>query len=447
MIKNLLNKHQNGVNMIRNIIFCFIYLIFSLSNVFAAELIVKGDVLNLQQCIEIALRIHPNLSAATSTIRITDSKIGQARAGFYPQLTFQSSYQRIAPSPISIIGPTTIPITIDPYNQYSNTLSLSQTIFDFGKTYNQVQIQSLGKESSQADLQDISGQVILGVKQAYYGYLQAKMSRDVAVETVNQFQKHYEMAKAFFESGKTSKIDQTSAEVNLSNAKINLLKAENALRIGKITLTNAMGIMNAPEYEIRDDLAYRSYEVSLDEAMQNAYKNRPDLLSTLKKKEGLEKTIDLTKKGYLPVLAGNAAYGYTGDDLVMDKNWSVGITLTFPLFTGFSTKYQIDEVKANLDVLKANEDSLMQRVYLQVESAYLSLKEAAERISAGQMIVKQAEETVDLAKVRYSAGVGSSIEITDAMITLNNSKMTYITALSDYAVAQANLEKAMGVQK
>jgi outer membrane protein len=426
--------------MIRKILLGFICIIFLSNNVLAAELISKGDVLNLQQCIEIALKIHPNINAATSTIRITDSKIGQARAGYYPQLTFQSSYQRVGPSPTSIIN-------TDPYNQYSNTLYLSQTIFDFGKTYNQVQIQSLGKESSQADFQDISGQVILGVKQAYYGYLQAKMSRDVALETVNQFQQHYEIAKAFFETGKSSKIDVTSAEVNLSNAKINLLKAENALRIGKITLTNAMGIMNAPEYEIKDELAYRPYEVTLEAALQNAYKNRPDLLSTLKKKEALEKTIDLNKKGYLPVLSGDAAYGYTGNDFVMDKDqaWSVGVTLTFPLFTGLSTKYQVDEAKANLDVLKANEDLLMQKVYLQVETAYLSLKEAAERISAGEIIVKQAEETVELAKGRYSAGVGSSIEITDAMITLNNAKMTYITALSDYSVAQANLEKAMGV--
>ena len=428
--------------MIRKIILCFVCVTFWINTAQATELIAKGDVLTLQQCIEIALKNHPNINAATSNVRITDSKIGQARAGYYPQLTLQSGYQRIGPPLTSIINP-------DPYNQYSNTLSLSQTIFDFGKTYNQVQIQSLGKESSQADLQDVSGQVILGVKQSYYGYLQAKKSQDVAMETVNQFQQHYEIAKVFFETGKTSKIDVTSAEVNLSNAKINLLKAENARRIARITLTNAMGIMNAPEYEIKDDLDYRPCEVSMDEALQNAYKNRPDLLSTLKKKEGLEKTIYLSQKGYLPVLAGSAAYGYTGNEFLADKDkaWSVGVTLTFPLFTGLSTKYQIDEANANLDVLKANEDSLMQTVYLQVESAHLSLKEAAERISAGKIIVKQAEETLELAKGRYAAGVGSSIEITDAMITLNNAKMTYITALADYSVAQANLEKAMGVQK
>ena len=426
--------------MFKKILFGFIPILFISYNALAAELISKGDTLNLQQCIDIAIQKHPSINSSTSAVRASESKIGQARANYFPQVTFQSGYQRIGPSPSSALS-------IDPYNQYSNTLNVNQTIFDFGKTINQVQIQSLGAESARADLQDISGQIILGVKQAYYGYSQAKMSRGVALETVNQFQQHYEIAKAFFEAGKSSKIDVTSAEVNLSNAKINLLKAENSLRIARVTLNNAMGITNAPDYEIKEDLVYRTYEISLEEALQRAYKNRPDILSTTKKKEGLEKTIDLNKKGYLPVLSGNAAYGYIGNDLVMDKGWNVGVTLTFPLFTGFSTKYQIDEAKANLDVLKANEDSLLQKVSLEIESAYLLLKEAAERILAGKIVVKQAEETVELAKGRYAAGVGSSIEITDAMITLNNAKMTYITALSDYSVATANLEKAMGVQK
>ncbi len=426
--------------MFKKTFYVSIFLLFITQTVFAAELIAQGDVLNLERCIDIALQNHPSINAAASTVRANESRIGQARANYFPQVTFQSSYQRVGPASLSSLN-------VDPYNQYSNTLNLSQTLFDFGKTLNQIQIQSLGTESARADLQDVSGQVILGVKQAYYGYLQTKMSRNVALETVDQFQQHYEIARAFFETGKSSKIDVTSAEVNLSNAKINLLKAENALRIAKVTLNNAMGITNTPDYEIKDDLAYRPYNITLKQARQNAYDNRPDILSITKKKEALEKTITLNKKSYLPVLSGNAAYGYTGNDTTTDKSWNVGVILTFPLFTGLSTKYQIDEAKANLDVSKANEDSLLQKVSLEIESAYLSLKEAEERISAGKIVVKQAEETVELAKGRYSAGVGSSIEITDAMITLNNAKMTYITALSDYSVAQASLEKAMGVQK
>ena len=431
--------------MFKKTIFVSIFVLFIAHNVFAAELIASGDVLNLERCVAIALQNHPSINAATSTVRASESRSGQARANYFPQVTFQSGYSRVGPPSTSLVS--------DPYNNYSNTLNLNQTLFDFGKTLNQIQIQSLGTESARADLQDVSGQVVLGVKQAYYGYLQAKLSQEVALETVNQFQQHLEIAKAFFETGKISKIDVTSAEVNLSNAKINFLKTENALKIARVTLNNAMGISNNPDYEIKDDLAYRPYNITLEQARQNAYENRPDILSITKKKEALEKTITLNKKGYLPVLSGNAAYGYSGNDATTDKSWdkdkswNVGVVLTFPLFTGLSTKYQVDEAYANLDVLKANENSLLQKVSLEVESAYLSLKEAEERISAGEIVVKQAEETVELARGRYSAGVGSSIEITDAMITLNNAKMTYITALSDYSVAQANLEKAMGENK
>jgi len=82
-----------------------------------------------------------------------------------------------------------------------------------------------------------------------------------------------------------------------------------------------------------------------------------------------------------------------------------------------------------------------------VQSAYLNRKEAFERIEAGRIIVRQGEENLELARGRYATGVGSSIEITDAMIKLNNAKLTYISALSDFSVAQARLEKAIGVQK
>jgi len=276
------------------------------------------------------------------------------------------------------------------------------------------------------------------------------MSYDVAKDTVNQFQQHYESAKAFFEAGRSSKIDVTSAEVNLSNSRVNLLKANNALRLARVSLNNAMGTPDAPLYEIYTELSYEPYEVTTEKALQKAYNNRPDLLSITKKKEALDKTISLQQKGYYPVLAGSAAYGYTNDHMSVnaeDKYWNVGLTLAFPLFTGLSTKYAVEEARSNLEILKANEEFLKQKVHLEVESALLSLKEAEERISAGKLTVAQAEETLELAKGRYATGVGSSLEITDAMVTLNNAKMTYITALSDYTLARANLEKAMGVIK
>lgn len=418
--------------------FLILLFIFATQNLWAADSISKGDLLTLEQCITIALKNHPALSAAGSRIRASESVIGQVRAGFYPQITLHSGYSRVGPAPAAIRN--------DPYHYYANTLSLDQTLFDFGRTWTQVDIATLNKESVQADAADVKASVIFGVKEAFYSFLKAQKSEKVALETVTQFQQHYEKAAIFFETGKTSKIDVTSAEVNLSNAKINLIRASNALRIAKVNLNHAMGVNTPPDYNIRDDLSEDTAPVSLGSAVSEAYLRRPDMISLARKKESLEKTIDLSKKGYLPVLSGNAAYGFTGDELSAEtRNWSVGVSLTFPLFTGLSTKYVIDEARANLDIIKADEELLRQKIYLEVESAYLYVHEFSERINAAKMIVRQAEETLELAKGRYATGVGSSLEITDALITVNNAKMTYITALTDYFTSRANLDRATGV--
>jgi outer membrane protein len=425
--------------MHKKILLLVLLLIISSQTLQAAETIQKGDILTLQQCINTALKNHPAINAAAGTIRQSESKIGQARAGYYPQINIQSDYSRIGPAPTSLRS--------DPYNYYSNSLNLNQTLFDFGKTSSSVDIQILTKQSAEADFQNTAASLVLGVKEAYYSFLKAKMSEIVAKETVNQFQQHFDVAETFFETGKSSKIDVTSAEVNLSNARIQLISVQNALHIARVTLNKAMGLISAPEYDVEEQFYLEKISISFETALAQAYENRPDLLSTGLKKEALEKGIDLNKKGYLPVLSGNAAYGYAGDDTSMDKSWNVGVALAFPLFSGLSTKYAVDEARANLDVARANEESLRQSVYQEVQSAWLNRREAFERIEAGRIIVRQAEENVELAKGRYETGVGNSIEITDAMIKLNNAKMTYITALSDFSVAQARLEKAIGVKK
>jgi TolC family type I secretion outer membrane protein len=423
--------------MMKKILFhIFLLFLISSQNLWASDGIRQGDILTLRQCIDIALKNHPAIQAAAGTVRQSESKIGQARSGYFPQITFNSGYSRM--------GPTETSLRSDPYNNYSNTLNLNQTLFDFGKTYTKVRIQSLQKESSEADFKDTTISIILGVKQSYYSFLKAKMSVTVATETMKQFQQHYDVARAFFETGKSSKIDVTSAEVNLSNASIQLISAQNSMRIAFVKLNQAMGVVSVPEYDVKDEFDTEKTEISFESALSQAYQNRPDVFSTALKREALEKNVTLNKIGYLPTLSGNAAYGYSGDDTSIDRSWNVGVALTFPLFTGLSTKYAVDEASASLDIALANEESLKQRIYLEVQSAWLNRKEALERIEVGKAIVRQAEETLELARGRYATGVGSSIEITDALIKHYNARMTYITALTDYSIAQASLEKAIG---
>jgi len=453
---------KNNKSFIPFVLFCFLFLaVIMASRGEAEEIIKKGASLNLERCVSIALKVHPNIVAATNTVNVSMSRVGQAKANYYPRINWSSSYDRISPASGRLLGSFSSSGTTGSslgstggsfggtngaFDEYSSGFNLSQDIYDFGKTPTQVKVQKRNLDSSRSDLENVSEQVIFNVKQAYYGVLQAKRNRDVSAGTVKQFQQHLEQAKGFYEVGTKPRFDVTKAEADLSNAKLNLIRSENALRLAVVTLNNAMGIPKAPEYTLEDNLSFQKYEITFEDAIAMAYKSRPDLKSLGAKREAAEGSIDLAKTGYYPVLTGNASYNWTGEKFPLEHGWNVGAALSFPLFSGFSTKYQVEEAKANLNVLKANEESLRQNIFSDVQQAHLNLKEAEERIPAAELNMKQAQENFEIANGRYAAGVGNPIEVTDADIGLINARTAYIQALYDHKVALASLEKAMGLK-
>jgi outer membrane protein len=416
------------------LLFVFVGLLLPMA-VGAEDLIGRGETLDLQRCIAIALERHPTIRAAAGTLVAGESKVGQARSGFYPQLNGSASYSRMDPANTTV-GQV--------YDSYSSSVSLSQTLFDFGKTSDQVKIQELNRDSSRSDLDNIRTQVSFGVKQAYFGLLQAGRNRDVSREMVGQFQQHLDQARAFFEVGTKPKFDVTKAEVDLSNAKLNLIKAENTSRLARVALNNAMGLPEAPDYEVADQLSSQRVEIDLNETIRKAYDRRPDLKAIAVKRKSLEQSIELARKGYYPYVTGNAGYGWGGGSFPLDQGWSFGAQLNVPLFSGFSTKYQVAEAQANLEVLAANEALLRQTIDQDVKQAWLNLQEAADRGVTAELVVRQATENLELANGRYAAGVGSPIEVTDALVAASNAKMAQISALYDYKLAQSSLEKAAG---
>jgi len=418
---------------------------------YAEDIIRKGELLTLERAVEIGLKMHPSVLAGKGAVDVNRARKGQAESAYYPQIDANAGYTRFQPSTIST-GTTTVGIqrvqTSHSFEQYNTSVTARQTLFDFGKTWTNVNIQKLNIEASQADLTNTEEQVILNVKQAYYNLLRARANRVVAEETIKQFEQHLGQAKAFYEVGTKPKFDVTKAEVDLSTVKLSQISAENAVRIAQVSLNNAMGVPDAPEYVIDSKLSFEKYQITVDEAMEKAYANRPELKSILAKKKASEEAIALAKKGYYPVLTGNADWTWAGEggNFATGDGWNAGVGLTIPIFSGFLTKNQVSEAKANLVILTASEESLRQTVLLEVQQNLLNIREAEERISTAKLTVQQAQENYEIANGRYAAGVGNPIEVTDAEVVLANAKTSYIQALYDFKVARASLDKAMGVR-
>lgn len=413
---------------------------------FCEDFIKKDETLSLQRCLEIAMKINPGLGASRAAVGVSGSKVDEAKSNYFPQVSLSSGYARKSATATTGSGSGASPGSTGSIDAYSAGASLKQNIFDFGKTSAQVDIQRLNLESSRKEFENTESQTAFNVKRAYYKTLQARRSLDLAVSTVKQFGEHLARAKGFYEAGTRSRIDVTKAAVDKSNAELGRIQAANALKIAFAELNNAMGLTHAPEYAIEDNLSFVKYDIAFEDALERAYKNRPDLKAVSARMRSAERGIDLAKKGHYPQLSGDAAYNWNGRDFPLDKSWNVGATVTIPIFSGFLTKYQIEESRASLDAAKANADSIKQAIFLDVQQAYLNLTEAAQRIPAAELVVRQADENLELANQRYANGIGSPLEITDAEVLAVNAKNAWNQALYDYKIAEASVEKAMGAK-
>jgi outer membrane protein TolC len=439
-------KHANPLEQVtfRSLVLAACLLVFFYPvMVMGMEGIEEGEVLDLERCVAIGLKNHPGMLSAAGGVKASESRVMGARSGYYPQVSASATYSRVHPS-----GTTSGGVSGEgSYDQYQDSVSLDQTLFDFGKTSAGVDVAGLGARASRADLADEASQVVLGVKQAFYAERQARRSLEAYSQEVVQYEQHLEQARRYYEVGVKPKIDVTNAEVALGQARLNELKARNAVRIARITLNNAMGVPDAPAYELREETSSWDYPMDLATALKRGYETRADLASARARREASERSVDVAEKGYYPVLSGNAGYAWSGQGYPLEREWSVGAVLSVPLFSGFQTRAQVAEARGNVETARGDEEQVRQAVRYDVEQAYSNLTLAREGIVLAELTMKQATENRELAQGRYASGVGSTIEVTDALVSEINAKTTYINALYGFRIAVASLEKAMGVSQ
>ncbi|HOJ51975.1 MAG TPA: TolC family protein [Syntrophales bacterium] len=409
------------------------FVIFFVSSLQADE-IKRGERLSLARCLEIAFKRNPTILSAMANLRLYETKVGQAKSNYYPQVSWQTNASRTGPYSEGV----------DQYKEYATNIGLSQNIFDFNRTPLKVEIAKINTKSVVSDLEEVRNEVALAVKQAFFNLLQAQKNREIAEETVKQFELHLKQAQGFYEAGTKPRVDVTKAEVDLNNARLNLIRAENAVRLARIGLNNAMGLPDAQPYTLADELTVSKSQIELDQAVLAAYKNRPDLQSLILKQEAARKSLDLAYKNHFPTISGSANYGFGGSDFPLSRGWTVGANINIPIFSGFLVKYQVEEAKFNLELVTAQIENLKNEIRREVEQAYSNLIEAQESIRTAEVGVKYAKENADLATGRYQVGVGNAIEVTDALVALANAQTNYISALTNYKQAEASLEKAMG---
>jgi outer membrane protein len=404
----------------------------------AGQVIAPGEVLDLDKCINIAIDNHPQIIAAQSNYEASQGRTGQARSAYLPQVNATATYSKYDQATGYDINQS------GPFDKYETGVNMDLMLYDFGRTSSQVGVRKHESDSFSADFSDTKSQVILGVKNSYYGLLQSKDNLDANKTTVEKFELHLLMAKKLREVGLKPTIDVTKAEVDLGQAKLELIKARNSFLSSKLVLANAMGIQNAPEFDINPSPKFMDVSIDENTALERAYDNRSDLKSAKAKADAAAMNVKLAGSGYYPTLNGVVGYGWLGNDFPLKNEWNAGANLTVPIFSGFNVKYSVDEARAMQKSQMANVELIRQNIRLNVTQALLSISEVRKRIDVARETLTYARQNRELAEGRYAEGVGNAIEVTDAITSEKTTLTSYASAMYDYRTAVANLEKAMG---
>jgi outer membrane protein TolC len=421
-----------------SVVFLVLVVISSLA---AQQRAVVLDALTLEGAVQLALEHHSSLKAAEASIRSSEASLTQSRANYFPTLTASATGTRTEGA--FVFNPD-FPPREQAYNNYSTGLQIQQTIYDFGKTSQRVSANFQFVEASTLDYQSTRSAVIANVQLAYFSLVQAQRLIQVNEETVAQAAEHLTQAKAFYAVGRRPQFDVTRSEVDLANANVNLIRARNQVRLAKVQLENAMGVHPTTRYSIADSFTITPFTMSLDSAKAIAFERRQELRAARARLEANQSLVSATWSQHLPTLSANGTYTWSGFNFPLYSRWNAGITLSLPLFQGFSVVAQVQQAQANADVVRANIDVLTETILLEVEQNFLGLKEAEERIGATTKLVEQAGENLKIAEGRYNSGVGSAIEITDAQVALSNARITNIQTLFDYNSSLVRLRRAMG---
>ena len=463
-------------------IFIIFILFLSAYRAEAIEEITEGATLSVNDCIELAIKNSPEVQIYEQYVEMYDSRVGQSKASYFPSIGASAGYD---------------------YNNNSNTIRttnrksfsaqvyLNQLIYSFGKVFSQVKMQKFYKIAAEYDLQNAILNTANSVKSAYYGVLAAKANVDIQRANVMVNERQYNRTKAFFEEGLVSKIDLVNQEVYLSDARINLVSAENSYQNSIVNLNSAMYIVNAPDYQIEntetfnfknnyaeinllniantttkedgtvepkdavltmqvektnilENYKFTKYPYTLEESIEKAYKNRPDLLSMQATQNAVQEALNYTKKEYFPDLTGQVGYNWSNNTLYSSNGISVGAYLSTSNLNIMETRLRIKESKSQLEIAKRNVDLTKQNIYFEVQNAYINMIQLEKNIPLMQVKVKQTLENYELADARYEVGLNNFIELQDAKENYNNAQRDYVQTIYKYNVALTDLKTAMG---
>ncbi|HTW78421.1 MAG TPA: TolC family protein [Terracidiphilus sp.] len=413
-----------------------------------------GPTLTIAQAEQMALKNNPNISVARLLALAQGQVTREVQSIELPQATSDLEAvdahhdSRITGGGAPLAGGSNM-TSSRILDKAAAGLTVTQLITDFGHTHNLVQS---ARSNARAQLESEHAtelDITLTVDQAFYQALTAQAVLRVAQETVNQRQATDDQVGALTKSKIRSDLDLSFADVQLSQAKLLLLDAQNSAQSAMASLNTVLGSEQDQQYTLVDETNGNPPPAPDDgEALvQTAFKQRPDLASLNDKYLSAKQYTTAERDLWMPTLSaiGMGGGAPVRDDLI-ESSWylAAGANLSIPVFNGFL--YSADEKEAKYRAQAAQEGvrNLRDTIARDVRIAVLNAQSAYQRIAVTQQLLNQANFAFDLASARYKIGLSGIVEISEAQLNQTQAEIANTNARYSYQTALAVVRYEIG---
>lgn len=451
----------------------------------------ETEVLSLDAAVQRALAGNPSLEQAEAAVRRARGVLAEARTFLLPRVDASATFTQQGPIPsFTFTSPSPNPgdPPISQQVRLGNPFTRSVSV---GATYDPDPFGRLraNREAARSNVRVARGQyytaqneLVFAVQTLYLQALRARELIQVAREAVEASQEQLRVSEAGLRAGTNAEFDVLRARVQLANNRQNLVTAEGDYRRAIAALVEVLSLPGTTRLELvpvalppepdqvaaatarsliepereqpgpgnglpGSDIVQSPVPQSLERALAEAFNRRPEIYSAEWSRRAAQYRVRFERLGNYPSIVLGANFFYNPDAAgfaAVTKSYSLVANIAIPIWDAGLARARTRQARADVDLAAAQLEAARDQVTEEVRRALIDLEEATERRRSAQANTASARETLRVARVRYEAGLGTVVEITDAEAALTQSRANEVNAGFDYVSALAALNRSLG---
>jgi len=408
--------------------------------------------ITLERCIQTALEASPDVQSANARLAASSAAVTEASSAYFPQVGLSGSWTRTDNPPQAFfmsLNQRRASLQKD-FNHPDDTENVRGSVvaqwrlFDSGRREADRRATKLGAKASEFMLESVQNDLVYQITRAYYGILQVRSFVAVQEEAVKSLSESLRVATERNLAGSAMKTDVLNLDVQLSQAREELIRAKNGLKLGVASLNTAIGKTLIGPDDVVDMKGGEVPATSTNE-VNGGVEARPELRAMEARVRAMEAMVARARREYLPVVNGMGSFDWDSETLSgFEQSYLVGVAVEVNIFDGQRNRAGVAKARAAAAAIQAEAEKLRQTLELDLTQARLNEQEARERLEVAAKSLTSAEEALRITQERYQQGAAVITELLTAQIGLTATRTRQVAAQYDCLIARANVERAMG---